>query len=739
MSKIYRVFFCFLLFSFTAVSADEDHLESVDEELIVISSRIPTVASEVIGSVDSISSQDLDLKMIDGLAELVRFIPGVSAHKENQYGRSFTEDLHIRGIHGGAIYLIDGQRISDSYTGYGRDIVDTDLLKKVEIMKGPSSVEYGSDGLAGAISYVTKDPSDLVEGGDRYLSINASTQQSNKQEKLNFLTAAAGENIEGLLQLVHRGLNETKIHDGFSLDANPFEGNQKSLLAKTIIHSSETTIFSLVADMQEWDGDWIVNTEKGFVYFPAPRAVSSSIGEDEGSRERINFKIDLSPKNSSLLDTGSFTVFTQDTEQRQLTVQQQVSFLNGMQAAPTPTMRMSDFEFNQSLKGMTLQAYKTLTKHQMVYGLDYERTETTRPRMRAETNLITGTVSFSVDGENYPNKTFPDSKSVRKALFFNDRINLSDNQILSLGVRYDNYELNTSIDSYFLNGNSLGYQIKDVGDSETSIKVGYLYDISPDLTFYSQYSEGFRAPDYESANTVFTNFAYRYTVRPNPNLQSETSKSYEIGFRGQQDLGEWKLTLFKNRVKDFINAEAIGFSPLGLVIYQYDNHEGVEIEGIEFEYNREISQSLYAKFAVAISSGEDDAGESLAEVDPKEVIIGLDWISSNEKWGMQGLVNLVDSSKDDLKGVPTVGIGHECGTPGNECTPRATTSGYGLIDIFGFYNHNDNFQLRLSVENLTDKKYIRWASVAELPENDEELALFGEPGRSINASFRYRF
>jgi len=739
MSKIYRFFSCFLLFIFTIISADDEHLESVDEELVVISSRIPTVASEVIGSVDSISSRDLDLKMIDGLAELVRFIPGVSAHKENQYGRSFTEDLHIRGIHGGAIYLIDGQRISDSYTGYGRDIVDTDLLKKVEIMKGPSSVEYGSDGLAGAISYVTKDPSDLVEGGDRYLSINVSTQQSNKQEKFNFLTAAAGENIEGLLQLVHRGLNETKIHDGFSLDANPFEGNQKSLLAKTIIHSSETTIFSLVADMQEWDGDWMVNTEKGFVYFPAPRAVSSSIGEDEGSRERINFKIDLSPKNSSLLDTGSFTVFTQDTEQRQLTVQQQVSFLNGMQAAPTPTMRVSDFEFNQSLKGMTLQAYKTLTKHQMVYGLDYERTETTRPRMRAETNLITGTVSFSVDGENYPNKTFPDSESVRKALFFNDRINLSDNQILSLGVRYDHYELNTSIDSYFLNGNSLGYQIKDVGDSETSIKVGYLYDISPDLTFYSQYSEGFRAPDYESANTVFTNFAYRYTVRPNPNLQSETSKSYEIGFRGQQDLGEWELTLFKNRVKDFINAEAIGFSPLGLVIYQYDNHEGVEIEGIEFEYNREISQSLYAKFAVAISSGEDDAGESLAEVDPKEVIIGLDWISSNEKWGMQGLVNLVDSSKDDLKGVPTVGIGHECGTPGNECTPRATTSGYGLIDIFGFYNHNDNFQLRLSVENLTDKKYIRWASVAELPENDEELALFGEPGRSINASFRYRF
>ena len=738
MTKMQKVFSCLLLFVFTTISADEDHLETVDEELIVISSRIPTVASEVIGSVDSISSQDLDLKMIDGLAELVRFIPGVSAHKENQYGRSFNQDLHIRGIHGGAIYLIDGQRISDSYTGYGRDIVDTDLLKKVEIMKGPSSVEYGSDGLAGAISYVTKDPSDLVEEDGRYFSINASTQQSNKQEKINFLTAAAGKNIEGLLQLVRRGLNETEIHDNFSLEANPFEGNQKSLLAKTIFHSSETTILSLVADMQEWDGDWIVNTEKGFVYFPAPRAVSSSLGEDEGSRERVSFKIDLSPKNSSLLDSGNITVFKQDTEQRQLTVQQQVSFLNGMQAAPTPIMRTSDFEFNQSLKGMTLQAYKTLTKHQMVYGLDYERTDTTRPRMRSETNLITGTMSFAVDGENYPNKTFPDSESVRKAFFFNDRINLSDSQVLSLGFRYDDYELNTSIDSYFLNGNALGYQIKDVGDSETSLKVGYLYDISPDLTFYSQYSEGFRAPDYESANTVFTNFAYRYTVRPNPNLKSETSKSYEIGLRGQEDQGKWEVAIYKNKVKDFINAEAIGFSPLGLVIYEYDNHEGVEIEGIEFEYGRNISENLKAKFAGSIGSGKNEEGEDIAEIDPKEVIIGLDWVSSNKKWGIQGLVNLVDSSKDGLEGVPTVGFAHHCESS-DECTPRASTSGYGLIDLFGFYNHNDNFQLRLSIENLTDKKYIRWASVAELPENDEELDLFGESGRSINASFRYKF
>ena len=79
----------------------------------------------------SISQAYIEVQMIDGLEQLVRFIPGVSSQKESQYGRALTEDLQIRGIQGGGIFLIDGVRISDSYVGYGRDTVDTDLLKKV--------------------------------------------------------------------------------------------------------------------------------------------------------------------------------------------------------------------------------------------------------------------------------------------------------------------------------------------------------------------------------------------------------------------------------------------------------------------------------------------------------------------------------------------------------------------------------------------------------------------------------
>ena len=700
------------------------------EEIVVVASRIPTIASEVIGSVTSINNEQLQAQMIDGLEQLVRYVPGVSAHKESQYGRSLTEDVHIRGIQGGAIFLIDGVRISDSYVGYGRDTVDTDLLKKVEILKGPSSVEYGSDGLAGTIAYFTKDPSDLASLDNPYTSVSAGYDNANNQEKFNFLSAYVSDDFEMLIQLVERNLEETEIHSNFSLRANPLEANQQSLLAKILFSPTENTKATVVADKQEWEGQWTINSDERFIYFPSPRSISSSIGDDQGSRERFTLRFDNSKKNL-LYDQASLVIYSQETEQSQITIQNQVSFYNGMRAAPTPTMRVRDFDFNQSIDGFSLEAYKSVGIHQMVYGVNLDSTETERPRMLTEINLITGIPTNTVDGETYPNKTFPDSETDRSALFFNDRINISDNQVLNLGFRYERYELDPKPDQLLKNSNILNYQVSNKKDSDFSIKVGYLFDIKDNLTAYTQYAEGFKAPNYENSNIVFTNYLLYYTVVPNPNLESETSKSVEFGLRGYGESSNWDLTFYRNEVKGFIRYEIIGFSQ-GLGIYQYQNAENVEIDGLEFSYNKELSDNLSLKTALAMANGKEIAeGKEvpLIEVDPREFILGLNWTSSNEKFGLQALYSLSGKSKDNLEPVCL----------NNSCSPRFSTGGYGTVDIFSFYNPNDFIEMRLAIENLTDKKYHRWASVAQLPEDDAELDLYGQSGRSLTGSFKYKF
>ena len=698
------------------------------EEVIVIASRIPTLASDVIGSVESISSAELEAQMANGLEQIVRYIPGVSASNESQYGRSLTEDVHIRGIRGGAIFLIDGIRISDSYTGYGRDTVDVDLLKKVEIMKGPSSVEYGSDGLAGTIAYFTKDPTDLVEEG-RYLSATTAYIEKNKQEKVNLLAAYDNGSTSALIQIVDRSLEETKLHEDFSLKANPMKGDQQSIFGKLNIELPNESKLTIVADLQEWESEWEINSEKGFIYFPTPRSISSSSGDDEGSRERFSITLNLSNENT-LYDSAEISYYTQETEQSQITVQNQVSFFEGMRAPPTPTMRIRDFDFNQSIDGFTFEAYKSAGDYQMIYGLDIEDTQTERPRMLTEMNLITRITTNIVDGETYPNKTFPDSETKRKALFFNNRFGLSDYSVLTLGFRYDDYELNTSPDFLLSNANILNYQVSNTEDSAFSFKLGYLQDLSENLTGFVQYAEGFKAPNYETSNTVFTNYLYYYTVTPNPNLESEESDTLEVGLRGSSENDSWELAIYKSEVEGFIHPQIVGFNR-GLGIYQYQNAENVEIQGIEFDYKRSLTEQLSFNFAAAISSGdlfEDNEKHPLPEIDPRELILGLNWKPS-DVFSLQALLTISGKSEDNLEEVCL----------NNDCWPRVKTSGYSLFDIFASYIPNENLEFRFAVENATDKKYLRWASVSELPENDSELDLYGQNGRSISASFKYIF
>ncbi|KAJ8137755.1 hypothetical protein OY671_009032, partial [Metschnikowia pulcherrima] len=86
-------------------------------------------------------------------------------------GRSGNDGFNIRGVGGNRVSIqVDGVRVPDGFSfgaqSVGRgDYVDLGLIKSVEISRGPSSASYGSDGLAGAVSFITADPADFLEGG----------------------------------------------------------------------------------------------------------------------------------------------------------------------------------------------------------------------------------------------------------------------------------------------------------------------------------------------------------------------------------------------------------------------------------------------------------------------------------------------------------------------------------------------------------------------------------------------
>ena len=160
-----KYLFVLFVFIYTSIIFGQS---DVVEETVVISAKYPVPLSEVIGSVDSISLKDIEDRQVSDLNDLLNNTVGVSSTRSISSGRAYNDSISVRGMGGRRVnLLVDGIRSGELYQGYGKDLVDTELLKRVEILKGPSSALYGSDGLAGAILYITKDPSDF----ELYLSL----------------------------------------------------------------------------------------------------------------------------------------------------------------------------------------------------------------------------------------------------------------------------------------------------------------------------------------------------------------------------------------------------------------------------------------------------------------------------------------------------------------------------------------------------------------------------------------
>ena len=71
--KLNLKFFFLLYFSFflQPLMSSEVQMDA-EEEVVVVASRIPTIAREVIGSVSLIDNDQIETQMIDGLEQLVR-------------------------------------------------------------------------------------------------------------------------------------------------------------------------------------------------------------------------------------------------------------------------------------------------------------------------------------------------------------------------------------------------------------------------------------------------------------------------------------------------------------------------------------------------------------------------------------------------------------------------------------------------------------------------------------------
>lgn len=721
-----------VFFAFPFINS-QDNSDDI-EEVVTVSAKQPVPIGEVVGSVAVISQDEIEARLVSDVSQLLENTIGITVPKDISSGRSRNSDVVIRGVGNNRVNIfIDGFRTGDAYQsgGYGKDLVDTELLKRVEILKGPSSSLYGSDGLAGTIAYTTKDASDIADESNPYLSATLSSQDVNSQEKVTVLGAMVRNNLEALVQLSTREMNEMEVHDSATETLNPMDGEQESILAKLKLSLNNGSSINITFDNQELDSEYNLLTDLGSGFSAANMQVenvSSSLGLDNLTRERFSITYEFSGKNS-LFDSGVIRSFSQTTDQRTTTSKNKAIMVMPAFGPPipsfVPTSEASDFDFNQEVSGFSLEMIKVIANHNIIYGVESETAEYSRNNDKTEVNLITGDVNKTLANTLYPHKRFPDSEVTREAIFINDRIYLNDKTTAVLGARYDSYDQKAKTDALHARNNIFGHEVKPRSDSQASMKVGLIRDISGDMSLFLQYAEGYRNPNFDEAYNTYTNLAQMYTIIPNPNITAETSEGFEIGLRGSLTNTSWSLAYYKNDYKDFIAYEYL-FPPIqGVLQVQYQNLGSVETNGIEFESKTVFNDSFSASFGVSLNEGREDDGY-LDSLSPDHAKISLSWISDSGRLSWNTISTLMKSSRSILSPV--------CDRSG-VCSPAQETAGRVTLDTYLNFDLTEKVNIKFGVRNLTDIKYWDYPTIAGQAAGTADEYLM--PGRNISFSIRY--
>jgi vitamin B12 transporter len=136
------------------------------DSIVVTATRAPLTLDEIPSSVAVLDKAAIDRAQDIGVTELLLRTPGISISRNGGYGTSTS--LRIRGAESEhTVAVIDGVKLNDpSSTGGGFNF--TNLLvgdiERIEVLRGPQSILWGSQAIGGVVNIVTASPEKSLEG-----------------------------------------------------------------------------------------------------------------------------------------------------------------------------------------------------------------------------------------------------------------------------------------------------------------------------------------------------------------------------------------------------------------------------------------------------------------------------------------------------------------------------------------------------------------------------------------------
>ncbi len=643
------------------------------------------------------------------VTDVLRELPGVDV---TGVGAQQARPV-IRGLRGQRILLLqDGLRLNNTRRqqdfGEVPAIVGLEGIERVELVRGPASVLYGTDALGGVINVITRRPESndfhgvlsYQYGGAMGLQRGA-VRAGGKWGRLGLDVAgqrrSAGDyeapsgsfgdiSLTGPTMVHNTGIEDHSASARLTLDV----GDGHDLFLRGELYQADDAGFGLVEPDAYTPGSPRIE-----ITYPEQRFEKLTLGY-EGVRL------------GTLADRLQVQAYAQSNE-RELAFDFFTGF--GPTAPPGAGLTIENLNYTDlNTIGLRAEAKKLAGSVLFTYGVDgfRDRSENTD---RSVTS-VTGFGPPSVEETGVP--TVPNATYSSIGGFVQAERQFGDLTLIG-GLRAQTVRAETRA--------TPGLAVEPVERSQSAV-VGSLngvLELGEGWAAVASIGRGFRAPnliEWFFEGPVPESRAYQTT---NPDLKPETSVSVDLGVRLRRERASFEAFVFQNTVKDGIRAEATGDTIQRLVVYSALNVDELRYRGVEISGSVRPVEPVTLGGGYTHLSSEDvlDPENPTGETYSNRVFGSLRFDAPDWPAWFQYHVRHNGQQKDvDLTGNPLGAI-------------LPSFSVHGVRAGFGPWRDDGiSARVTISVENLTDALYAEFANASFFRP---------EPGRHLRLSVELPF
>ena len=616
------------LLAASITAALSQQIALAENSMLITATRTPSNIDTLGSTVSLITAKDIDRKQYVSLDEVLMSVPGLNVVQSG--GKGAQTSVFLRGTNSEhVLVLIDGVEMNDPSTPSGAFDFSNFLvegIESIEVVRGSQSVLYGSDAIGGVIQIRTKKGQ-----GDLNFRVKAGvgTQSTHRESAV---------------------LSGEKNNFNYSVAIGRLDTDGESIAAKKKLAPGSITEDDNYENI-------VFSTRLGWKIFDSLEA--------DFTARYIETEADIDGGFDFSGNTAEDADATNDSEQLYLGLELKGLYADGVWQ-PILTASRSDIE--RQSKDERQSPFGTLVDT----NFDGQKTKFALQNnlFLFENQIIT--IGFEHESEEMNSKVFSDfggfiinqltnADRDTKSTYIQDQIEVNDQLFITVGARYDDTD--------------------DFG-SELTYRTTASYNATENTRLHAAYGTGFKAPSlFQLFGFTPNNFGSAYSG--NPNLDAETSDSWEIGIDQLFFAGDIKtsITYFETKVEDLITTQYIGFNSTSV------NRDNADMSGVESAIHFKALSNLDIDINHTYTRTKDEDNKELLRRPKHKANIEFNYEPAEH-------ININTNVLYTGQRVDVDGFGQ-----------RVDVGGYSVVNVAAAYKLSNNVKLFARLDNLTDKYY----------------------------------